>query len=213
LLPFQIPVRTAFGAWWDHGMSDQFEDCLNEGADWIITMDYDSIFTSDHVNALLYRFATSLEIDALAALQCRRLMNESPLWSGADFRGKDELQITGDAIRVDSAHFGLTVFRADALRKVAKPWFLHEPDKDGSYKSDGRTDPDLYFWRKWREAGNTCYVDPLFIPGKRNIGIGHLQAMVSEFTRTDGNVIAPRHEHWLQWRKDNRPRTESAVAA
>ena len=45
------------------------------------------------------------------------------------------------------------------------------PNSDGEWR-DGRTDPDIYFWKKWRQNGfNLCMAN--------DINIGHMQRVVT----------------------------------
>lgn len=178
-----------YGAWWDHTISNAFEQAIDGGADWIITLDYDTLMRSEDVMKLLQRFAANPHIDALAALQPRRGEHATPIMSRI---GESEVYFDADPIQADTAHFGFTIFRAAKLAAMPKPWFLHRPDPNGSYKTTARLDPDIYFWHKWREAGNTLYVDP-------HIRVGHLQAMVAVFEDNDG-VLAVRHVHVDDWR-------------
>ena len=86
---------------------------------------------------------------------------------------------------------------------MPKPWFLHTPDPKGSYRSKARLDPDMYFWKKWGEAGNTLYVDP-------HVRVGHLQPMVAELYDDEGH-LRTRHVHFMDWRKRiNSVKTETA---
>ena len=38
-----------------------------------------------------------------------------------------------------------------------------------------RIDPDVWFWHKWREAGNTVYIHP-------KVMVGHMEEVASYFT-------------------------------
>ena len=58
---------------------------------------------------------------------------------------------------------------------VPKPWFQGHPGADGSY-GDDRIDADVFFWKRWRDAGNSIYIDP----GCR---LGHLEELVTYFDR------------------------------
>jgi len=188
--PFQIPIRLAYGAYWHQSISNLLEDCISDGLDWVLTLDYDSMFTAEHLDRLIGRFGQREDIDALAALQCKRSTDEVPLMT---VQGVDEVEINGEPIRADTAHFGLTLIRIDALKKVPLPWFRSVPDPNGSYKTLKRTDADIYFWREWQRAGNTLYVDP-------QCAIGHLQPLVSEYDAE----FKVRHVHVTEWRKANR---------
>lgn len=185
--PFRIPIRLAYGAYWHQGMSNLFEDAVAEGLDWLLTFDYDSIFTAEQLDRLIGVFGQRPDIDALAALQCKRGTDDCPLMTVA---GAQDVPVTGEPIRADTAHFGLTLIRTDALKRVPMPWFQGVPDEKGSYKNGKHTDADIYFWRQWQKAGNSVYIDPMS-------SIGHLQAMVSEFDET----FNQRHVHVIDWRK------------
>lgn len=184
-----------YGAWWDHGVCNAFEDLADRGCQWILTMDYDSMFTIEHVSAIFKRLGDSPDIDAVAAMQCRRGSAETAIIA---FDTPQEVQVDGSPIPCKSAHFGLTVLRVEALNRMAKPWMLHTPDANGSYRTFGRIDPDVYFWNKWAEAGNTLVTEPM-IGRCGSVGIGHLQPMVSEFHCVEGKIVA-RHTHFMEWR-------------
>lgn len=186
LHPFGIPIRLCYGAWWDHGMSNLLEECVAEGLDWVLTIDYDSMFTSTHVNHLIARFGQRPDIDALAALQCKRGTEEVPLLT---VHGASGVSLTGEPFKVNTAHFGLTLIRVEALKRMPKPWFVNQPDPNGSYNTLGRVDADIYFWKKWEATRNTVFVDPV-------CSIGHLQPMVAEYDE----YMKVRHTHITDWR-------------
>ena len=166
-----IPIRLAFGVFWHQCLSNLMQDCIDDGLDWLLFLDYDSIFSAEQLSRLLTVFGSNPHIDALAALQCRRGVENVPLLSN----GQSETEITGEPIKVNTAHFGMTLMRVDALKRFPMPWFVGVPDKDGSYRTLGRIDPDIWFWHRWKDAGNSLYVDPL-------CSIGHLQVMCSAFS-------------------------------
>lgn len=187
LSPLKIPVETFNGVFWGQCMQRSFEKCLADGVDWILCIDYDSMITAQHVDALLGHFGENPEIDALAALQCRRGTEESPLMT---IFGKQGVEVNGKPLLVTTAHFGLTLIRTECLRTLPKPWFVTQPDSKGEYGAD-RLDDDIWFWHQWRLAGKTIYVAP-------DVRIGHLQLMVSQFDEH----MQPQHVHVTDWRKD-----------
>jgi hypothetical protein len=152
-----------------------------------LACDYDSMMTARHVGQLIERFGRNPHMDALAALQCKRSTDEVPLLT---VEGATRITVAAEPIKVDTAHFGMTLIRAASLARVPRPWFEGRADPDGSYRTLGRTDPDIAFWHGWRAAGNTLYVDPL-------CSIGHLQPMVAEFDEH----YKPRHVHVVDWRQ------------
>ena len=66
----------------------------------------------------------------------------------------------------------------DRLKDVPKPWFNNQPDENGQW-SENKIDDDIWFWKQWKEAGRTIFMDP----GCR---IGHMEEMVSQFEEVDG---------------------------
>lgn len=188
--PFKIPIRLAYGAYWHQSIQNLLQDCVDERLDWVLTMDYDSMFTARHLDRLLGQFGNHPHMDALAALQCKRSTDEVPLCS---VEGVTEVEVNGLPFKANTAHFGLTLIRVEALAKMPLPWFTSRPDPDGSYRTLKRVDADIDFWHRWKDAGNTLYVDPM-------CSIGHLQPMVSEFDAE----FKPRHTHVNDWRKRER---------
>jgi len=170
LRPFNIPVRRFSGAFWGHCMQNTLIECVEDGVDWALCIDYDSVFTAEHVDRLIGWLGTRPEIDALAALQSRR-QQEAPLMT---IYGETSAEFTGEPIKVTTAHFGLTLLRLDCLKDIPLPWFDSNPGPDGTYTHDERMDDDIYFWHKWRLACNTIYVAP-------DVRIGHLEVMVSDY--------------------------------
>ena len=165
----QCPVHIASGVFrYEQGMQTLFEQCVDADINWIITTDYDTLFDEEDIRALFGAIACNPHVTAVAALQKRRLTNQALLYTG-----ESRTAITGDLIEVKHAHFGLTLIDARNLRDLPKPWFRSIPDDEGSY-GDGRCDPDVYFWRAWREAGNNVYIHP-------GVRIGHLEEMVTFF--------------------------------
>ena len=189
LRPFKIPIRTFNGVFWGHCMQNLLEDCVSEGLDWALTIDYDSMFSAEHLDRLIGWFGQSEDIDAIAALQMRR-SQPFPLMTQ---KGKTRAELNGRPLKVNTAHFGLTLIRLDALKQIPKPWFKGEPGADGSWRADDRLDPDIWFWHQWQKAGKTVYVAP-------DVRIGHLEVMVSEFD----DEYQPRHVYVPDWRKANK---------
>ena len=186
--PWSIPINRFSGVYWGQCMQRAFESCVADGVDWILTIDYDSMFTAQHLDHLIGVLGSKPNIDAVCSLQCRR-SEDTPLMTLAD--GKREMEITGVPIKVRTGHFGLTIIRAECLADIPKPWFKSEPDKDGGW-GEGRMDDDIWFWHQWGNAGKTLYCDPLS-------RIGHLQVMVSQFNHgMEAESMTPE-----QWRERN----------
>ena len=188
LRPLGISLATSQGVFWGQCMQRCFNEAIEAGVDWILSLDSDSLFTTQHVSDLLDEFGSHPEADAMAALQCRR---------GAPFPlmtvgGTEEVECESlDPIKVATMHFGLTLIRVDALKEVPKPWFYAQPDDDGEW-GDDRLDDDIWFWHQMRLSGKKIYVAP-------RVSIGHLEETVAIF---DEN-LQPKHEYIHEWRNRN----------
>ena len=182
-----IGLATSTGVFWGQCMQRMFESAVKDKLDWILTVDFDSLFNAEQLSRLLDEFAQNPEADAMAALQSRR-GKPFPLMT----TGEDGMQLTNlDPIKVYTAHFGLTLLRVEDLKDIPKPWFKCEPDENGEY-GDNRLDSDIWFWHQWRLAGKTIYVAP-------RVSIGHLEEMVAEFDED----LQQRHVYLNEWREQN----------
>ena len=191
LKPLKIDLTTTTGVFWGQCMQRMFQGAVEKELDWILTIDYDSVFSSTQLSRLMETFATHPEIDALAALQCRR-GTPYPLMTTGKNAQDDNVEIDGSPVKVVTAHFGLTLIRVDSLKKTPKPWFYAEPEKNGDW-GDGRLDDDIWFWHQWRLAGHTIYVAP-------NVSIGHVEETVACFDEH----LNPQHLYVSDWRKQNK---------
>ena len=171
-----IPLNVSQGVFYGQCMQRMLENAIDSGIELAIAVDFDSIFSAEDVLYLQSRAVHNDHIDALASLQSRRGM-KYPLFT----RGADEVvELRGEPVQVTTAHFGLTAIKLDKLATVPKPWFLAVPSEDGRWETGNKVDDDIYFWRKWQEAGLTVYVDG-------SVNIGHLEEVVSGFDETGGH--------------------------
>lgn len=208
LLPMGIPVWRLSGAFWGQMLQTGMEKAVAAGIDWILVLDYDTMFTESHLRALFRDFAARDDIDALTGMQPRRNTCE-PLMTVKDADGKNvsgNIELNGSPLRVGTMHFGCTLIKVGALRKMPKPWFVGVPGSTGSWTDDDRWDPDIHFWKRWEECGNTAYVSP-------EVFLGHLELYVSEFTQVSVNnrneklLTEPRNVPVSDWIKRERAQT------
>lgn len=185
LSPLHMPIRTFTGAFWEQCLQTGLENCVRDGIDWVLTIDYDSLFTAEDVDKLIGHVGNNPNIDAIAAIQCRRGM-AYPLMT---VKGRTNIPLTNVPVKVDTAHFGLTIIRLDALKDMPRPWFEGKAGEGGSWTHYSRVDPDISFWHKWRDHKKTIYVAP-------DVRIGHLELMASEFG-DDGEVKYVRVKDWM----------------
>ena len=161
-----MPLRKVTGAYWDRDLTEAIElSIADHDPEWILTADYDSVFTRDQIFGLLDLAIRYSHADAIVPLQTAR-HHDQPMFTVRGPQGELISQMTredlmrGEMLRCETAHFGLTLLRASKLKTLAKPWF-RRTDKD----------PDVQFWHDWAAAGNTLYA-ALRVP------IGHCELMV-----------------------------------
>lgn len=187
LAPHNIHLSWYTTAFWHKGIQQGFNQQID--ADWILSLDYDTVFDHVHVQQLLAVFGNNPGMDALAAMQPRRGTG-APLMTVKDAKGNKVTAAPANGpIKAYTAHFGFTLFRTKALKEMPKPWFQGEPDAENEW-GDLCVDPDIYFWKKWAECGKTLYVDP-------RVRVGHLEVLVSHL---DDHMIQ-RYVPVSQWRK------------
>ncbi len=162
------------GAFWGQCLERTMTDVF--AADWIFSTDYDSVFKLSDFEKLCAIMGKADYADAIAGVQLRR--QDHNVLAGIK-RGPDD-QPEGfelekfksvDLLECDIANFGFTLIRTSALRKMEHPWFLNVPNKDGKWE-DGKQDEDIYFWRKFRAAGNRLFL-------ATHIPVGHIEALVT----------------------------------
>ncbi len=170
-----IDLEKGSGVFWGQVLTRMIGSHLNDGTDYILTVDYDTWFKKEHIMRMLQLMEEHPEIDAIIPLQVKR-ENDLVMFSKADKNGRpiDRVPLEEfykDLTPIVNGHFGLTIFRASALKKLKKPWFLPVPDKDGGWE-DGHTDEDIYFWQNFYASGCRAFLAP-------KVNIGHLQLMVT----------------------------------
>lgn len=203
--PLGIPLSINTGAFWGQCLERSMVKHLDDGTEWLLCLDYDTVFDIDTIQKLCQLMADYPEADAIAPVQVRREEDYS-LVTIEDESGKrrqtlsvNELQ--EPLLKAASAHFGLTLFRVSALKKMEHPWFLGIPNKDGEW-GEGRTDDDIYFWRKWKQTGNSLFIAP-------HIGIGHLQLMIT----WPDERFRPIHQYRADYQKHGAPKVGSPLQA
>lgn len=193
VIPMGIPVSRHTGSNWGQCLERCFGQIVEQGYEWILAMDYDTVFTESQFIRLLTLFeAYGDEFDALAPLQIKREDNRALYWRN-DKKPLGPEQLSRPIFRADSAHFGCTLIKVDILKKMPHPWFQHVPAPDGSW-GDGRIDDDIYFWQQFQKAGGRLGVTS-------RLCVGHLQMMVSWL----GEGYQPVHQYVNDFRKNGPP--------
>ena len=174
-----IALKKFSGAFWGQCLERSIVAAIDEGADAVMAVDYDSVFPREAVGRLIDTMQRHPEADAIAALQVNRRTGY-PLLSvdhsmGEVNKDDDTLHVSfslfdPELTELTTAHFGLTMIRTAALQKMPHPWFWSTPNKGGRW-DEGRVDDDIYFWHKWLEAGHTVY-------SANRIPIAHAELML-----------------------------------
>jgi hypothetical protein len=157
-----IKMRRNTSAYWSESLTGCMEEARDAGAEFVLTVDYDTPHRVEDV-ARLYALMRSYDrADAIAALQVRRNCNEVLAAVRDPVTGTLPNVVPGhmfsdELVRVVSAHFGLTLIRVDALRRMPKPWFYAKPDKNGEWH-DGHVPADMNFWRMFESVGNSLFI-------------------------------------------------------
>jgi len=200
LIPLGITPLTVQGAFWGQCLERAMEQ-VEDDADWILTVDYDSFFTLDNVRLLLLEAANHPEADAIAPIQMKRGSSPVPLLTRRNADGS--MMMSGPVadfrepmMPVYTSHFGCTLIRVEALKRLPHPWFKGKPNSEGRW-GDGRTDDDIWFWKRWAEVGNTVY-------SANQVIIGH-----GEYTILwPDRQMRPMHQMPHDWREHKcRPAT------
>lgn len=165
-----IAVKNLYGAFWSQSMSNGIQDALKDGYDFILTCDYDSLFTAETVDNLMMTLVDNPDVDAICSMQMGRFSGllastETGKISRKDLIGKK-------LVPVDTGHFGLTVFRASAFDNLNKPWFWSRPNSKNEWTSKtNKVDEDIYFWDNFKKSGKQLYLAPRIV-------IGHLELLI-----------------------------------
>ena len=198
LAPHGISPIKYTGAFWGQCLQNCMEDVI-ESSDVILTFDYDTIFTAKTVEALLTLMLYS-GLDGIAPLQTKREAN-TVMFALPGVKPEDKTTVENDWFdkpvqRVETAHFGCTFLRTEALKKVPKPWFIASANDQGSFRG-GHIDEDIAFWKAWAKAGNSLGI-------ATGVSVGHAELMITWPSRT--HETGKVQQHCTQfWNNDRTP--------
>jgi hypothetical protein len=208
LAPMGIRVLRSSGVFWGPCNELMFEEAVKHGFDYVLAIDYDTVYTRAEVGELYRLMNEHPEADAICPMQMIRSGGHAIF----TIQGRDGLCMThltygdleADLLRVDTAHFGLTMLRTASLAKMRKPWFRSQPDPNGSWHGPtpntnppvgGKTDEDVGFWCAFRDAGNVLYQ-------ANRVVVGHLQMMVT----WPGEDLSPVYQHMHEYNQTGKPK-------
>ena len=173
MLPLGIEVEQGSGVFWGQVLSRIMQKQIDAGKEYILTMDYDTWFTDKHVLMLAALMEKFPEADAIFPLQVKR--ESDGIMAGRRMpEGVKKMEVALSEFQsaltpMTTGHFGLTMIRVSAIKKLKKPWFLAVPNKNGEWFDD-RLDEDIYFWNKAHDQGFKSFL-------ATGVSIGHVQQM------------------------------------
>jgi hypothetical protein len=198
LAPHRISPIKYTGAFWGQCLQNVMEDTIDK-ADVLLTFDYDTIFTAKTIEALLTLMMFS-GVDAIAPLQTKREAN-TVMFALPGIKPEDKTTVEDDWFQkpvqlVETAHFGCTFIRTEALRKTPKPWFIAEASERGDYRG-GHLDEDIHFWKSFHKAGNKLGI-------ATQVSVGHAELMITWPSRTSTGGKIQQHCTDF-WNSDRNP--------
>ena len=197
LTPHGISPVKVTGAYWGQSLQRAIESVV-EDADWVLTIDYDTIFSAKTVEALM-TLAMWSGMDALAPLQVKREAN-AVMFALPGSTPDEQTQVSDDWFKkpvqpVETAHFGLTLIRASALRATPKPWFVETANDEGTF-TGGHMDADIHFWKQFRKSGHKLGL-------ATHVSVGHAELMITWPSRqvADCKVLQHTTDYWAHGQK------------
>lgn len=196
LRPLGISMRKHTGAYWGQCLTRGIQDAMAEDDPvYILTIDYDSVYDRNDVESLLMAAIMHPQADAVAPIQASRT-KATPLFTVDGAKGEIARDyFEGEVSQIATAHFGLTLLKASALKQLPRPWFHGRPDAAGEW-GPGRVDDDVAFWHTWRAAGFTLYL-------ANRVAIGHAELMVRWPDRDLSATYQHPSEFWEAGKPDN----------
>jgi hypothetical protein len=192
LAPHGIAPIKVTGAFWGQCLQRAMETVIDTH-DVILTIDYDTVFTSKTVEALLALLMYS-GYDAIAPLQTKREAN-AVMFALPGVAPEEKTSVEAEFFTkpvqpVETAHFGLTFIRTAAIKKMPKPWFMASANEKGEFDG-GHCDEDIAFWKSFAAAGNKLGL-------ATNISVGHAELMITWPSRSveGGKVQQHTTDFW-----------------
>ena len=199
MMALRIPLTSVQGAFWGQCLERGIQQVIDEGADLIVTIDYDTVFTKADVQTLLQLMIEHPEATALVPIHLGRQKHQALMTckgrSGAVIESVPLKNFAGPTTKIATGHFGLTILRASELLTVPHPWFLGQPNVDGMW-GPGRIDDDIYFWKHLERHGKT-------VLSANRVVLGHLELVVTWPDRTGEALYQVPGDYHKQGKPEN----------
>ena len=175
-----ITLEKMTGVFWGQKMTNLFLRHVDGSVKYILTLDYDTLFTRRDLFELYRLMEDHPEIDAVFPVQSRR-NGDGAIFCLGNPDGVHSCEprtvelspeeLARPTLQVTTGHFGLTFIRVESLKRMPHPWFSEVLDSEQRYGT-GRLDADIAFWHRWKEAGNTLHM-------ALRVVVGHMQQVVT----------------------------------
>lgn len=192
LAPHRIAPIKITGAFYGQCMQRAIEGVI-DSHDVILAIDYDTIFNSRTVEALLAILMHS-GYDAIAPLQVKREA-DAVMFALPGVKPEDKAVVENDFFQkivqpVETAHFGCTFIRTEAIKKMPKPWFIASANERGMFDG-GHVDEDIAFWKLFAKVGNKLGI-------ATNVSVGHAELMITWPSRDaeSGKIQQHTTDYW-----------------
>jgi hypothetical protein len=197
----QLGIRTEAGqsCFWHQMLSNQMERVIADpDTQYVLTMDFDTVFCAGDVLELYRLLRACPEVDAVFPLQSKRGCSEALFSLPGRIPGQVRTHVSAadlerNLLPANTGHFGLTLFRADTLRKFKRPWMVPEPNPKGLW-DDGQRDADIDFWKRFIEAGFKVCLAPRVV-------VGHLE----EIVKWPGKELGPVYQTTADYEENGIP--------
>ncbi|MEN6336647.1 MAG: methyltransferase domain-containing protein [Phycisphaerales bacterium] len=175
LWPMRIPLINVQGAFWGQCLERGIQSMIDSGADYVLTVDYDTLFTRADVEGLIRLMCQHPEAAAVVPIQTGRvahkILTSLKTRSGQPRSDVPQAELKAETIPVATGHFGLTLLRVSDMLDVPHPWFWGQPNIDNQW-GPGRIDDDIWFWRQLEKVRKKVLL-------ANRIVIGHLELMAA----------------------------------
>lgn len=197
LFPLGLMPKEYGGAFWNEGLENGIEEAIRGGFDYVLTLDFDTIFEQRHVQQLRSLARRFPDADAIVPWQVKRDSTDRIFGvrdkDGYFRRQFDEAEFEGDLMPIDTGHFGLTMLRLEAVNRMPRPLLWAQPDENRQWGFDC-VQADIYFWNQAKAAGLKVYL-------ATKVRVGHLQQVVTWPTADFGI----EHQYVEEFRREGAP--------
>lgn len=175
LAPLGVPLTKTTGVFWGKCLEKAMTDTVElYDPEWLLTLDYDTVFFKEDVEALLALTDKYPDVDAFVPVQFSRHKNTVMIdMETCQTKPLDtEALKTEEITHINSGHFGLTLIRASAFKDLGK-WALAQKVEVHPQNPEAaiRYSEDIAFWLRWKEKGYK-------VVSANRVSIGHMELMI-----------------------------------